>query len=179
MATLATTNVKHASSSSNNIVLHTDGTTHIPGHIVQVVQATTDTEVSTNSTTPSDTGLTVSITPTSSNSKILVLVSQAYRARHTAGPSVGGDIRLVRGSNVLVFGPGDYGIWHQNGTGNVDIFDRVNYQYLDSPSYTLGDSITYKTTAVSYNSAHYIWTQPAANATSKGNSYITVMEVAA
>ena len=163
MATLATTNVKHASSSSNNIVLHTDGTTHIPGHIVQVVQATTDTEVSTNSTTPSDTGLTVSITPTSSNSKILVLVSQAYRARHTAGPSVGGD----------------NGIWHQNGTGNVDIFDRVNYQYLDSPSYTLGDSITYKTTAVSYNSAHYIWTQPAANATSKGNSYITVMEVAA
>ena len=149
------------------------------GGIIQIKQATTDTEVSTNSQTAADTGLTVSITPTSSSSKVLVLVSQAYRLRHTAGPSVGGDIRLVRGSTVLVFGPGDYGIWHQNGSNQIDIFDRVNYQYLDSPSYTLGDSITYKTTAVSYNSAHYIWTQPAANATSKGNSYITVMEVAA
>ncbi len=37
MATLATTNIKHASSSSNNIVLNSDGTSYIPGHIIQVV----------------------------------------------------------------------------------------------------------------------------------------------
>tara|TARA_Y100000401_G_scaffold19472_1_gene13069 strand:+ start:385 stop:888 length:504 start_codon:yes stop_codon:yes gene_type:complete len=147
------------------------------GGIIQIKQATTDTEVSTNSQTAADTGLTVSITPTSSSSKVLVLVSQAYRIRHTAGPSVGGDIRLVRGSTVLVFGPGDYGIWHQNGSNQVDIFDRVNFHYLDSPNTT--SAVTYKTTAVTYNSAHYIWTQPYGNASSKGNSYITVMEVSA
>ncbi len=147
------------------------------GGIIQIKQATTDTEVSTNSQTAADTGLTVSITPTSSSSKVLVLVSQAYRLRHTAGPSVGGDIRLVRGSTVLVFGPGDYGIWHQNGSNQIDIFDRVNFHYLDSPNTT--SATTYKTTAVTYNSAHYIWTQPYGNASSKGNSYITVMEVSA
>ena len=146
------------------------------GGIIQIKQATTDTEVSTTSQTAADTGLTVSITPTSSSSKVLVLVSQAYRLRHTAGPSVGGDIRLVRGSTILVEGPGDYGIWHQNGSNQIDIFDRVNFHYLDSPNTT--SATTYKTTAVTYNRAHQIWTQPYAS-DSSGTSYITVMEVSA
>ena len=46
MATLSTTNIKHASSGSNNIVLAADGSTTISnlsnaGKILQVVQATT------------------------------------------------------------------------------------------------------------------------------------------
>ena len=73
MSTLATTNIKHASSSSNNIVLGSDGTSYIPGHIVQVKQTVKTDEFSTTSTSAVDvTGLSVSITPTSTSSKILV-----------------------------------------------------------------------------------------------------------
>ncbi len=147
------------------------------GGIVQIVNAVATSSMSTTSTSFTDTNLTATITPTSASSKVLVLVSQSHRLRNTSANTAGADIRLVRGSTVLVFGPGDYGIWHQNGSNQIDIFDRVNFHYLDSPNTT--SATTYKTTAVTYNSAHYIWTQPYGNASSKGNSYITVMEVSA
>ena len=42
------------------------------GHVVQVVQSTSTTQISTTSTSPVDTGFSASITPTSASSKILV-----------------------------------------------------------------------------------------------------------
>ena len=49
---------------------------HIPGHVMQVVQGTTSTNVTNNSTTYIDSGLSVNITPLSSSSKILVMAKQ-------------------------------------------------------------------------------------------------------
>lgn len=147
------------------------------GSIIQVVQFTTQTEVSNNGTTYQDTGLSQAITPTNANNKILVFVSQAYRLRNTTANTVGCDIRLIRGGTTLVQGPGNYGVWHQNGSGTVDIFNRMNYHYLDSPNTT--DSTTYKTMHATYHSDHYIYSQPYASATASGTSYLTLMEVAA
>ena len=77
MATLNTTNIKHGSSSSNNIVLASDGKVTFPqntGNILQVVQLNLDGGISTTSTTFTDaTGLTQDITTTGSN-KVLVEV---------------------------------------------------------------------------------------------------------
>ena len=77
MATLNATNLKHASSSSNNIVLNADGSTTIAsgvGKILQVVQAVkTDTQSLASSATPVDiTGLSVTITPASASSKFYI-----------------------------------------------------------------------------------------------------------
>ena len=78
MATLNATNLKHASSSSNNIVLAADGSTTISnlsggvGKILQVKQTfkndTTSTSGNSHVQIP---GLTVNITPSSSSNKIL------------------------------------------------------------------------------------------------------------
>jgi len=51
------------------------GTPMIPGHVVQVVSVNYNGADSTSSTTYVDTGLTASITPSSTSNKILVMVS--------------------------------------------------------------------------------------------------------
>lgn len=84
-ATLNTTNIKHASSGSNNIVLASDGSTTISnlsnaGKILQVVQ-TVKTSYFTNAsidTVYDVTGVSVDITPTSSSNKIYVTITGAY-----------------------------------------------------------------------------------------------------
>ena len=59
------------------------------GSVLQVVQATTSTEVSTTSTSYVSAGLSASITPTSSSNKILILVEiiadHRNQASHTGG----------------------------------------------------------------------------------------------
>lgn len=77
-ATLNTTNIKHASSGSNNIVLAADGSTTISnlsnaGKILQVKQALKKDVYSGNHYGNYNelTGLSVTITPTSSSSKLL------------------------------------------------------------------------------------------------------------
>ena len=97
--------------------------------VIQVVQATYNTEFSTTSNTFADIGLSASITPTSSSSRILVLYSVGYICQDT---NLGG-IRLLRGSTAL-----------QTSIRAVSR-DHASYfhnEYLDSPVAT--SSITYK-----------------------------------
>ena len=68
--TLTVQNIEGPSSGANaNKVI-------IPGHVIQVVHARTNTEVSGDTTTYTDTTLSASITPTSTSSKILIRVNQ-------------------------------------------------------------------------------------------------------
>ena len=89
MATLNATNLKHASSGSNNIVLNSDGSTTISnlsggvGKILQVV-STTKTDTASNSTASqswwsyTDTSLRATITPSSASNKILLMAQIAF-----------------------------------------------------------------------------------------------------
>jgi ABC-type tungstate transport system permease subunit len=54
------------------------------GQILQVVNAGYATEVTNSTTTPTDTGLTATITPKFSTSKILVIASQTGCAKYSA-----------------------------------------------------------------------------------------------
>ena len=84
MATLNTTNIKHASSGSNNIVLSADGSCTFPntstGKILQVVQTFKKDAFSTttNNNTVEITGLNASIAKTVASSKILIMVDIGY-----------------------------------------------------------------------------------------------------
>ena len=89
MATLNATNLKHASSGSNNIVLGSDGSTTISnlsggvGKILQVVHTIKSNGFSVSASTDnfSDiTGLSASITPASSSNKILINFQTSYSA---------------------------------------------------------------------------------------------------
>ena len=91
MATLNTTNIKHASSGSNNIVLNSDGSTTISGNatcsgtatgfgggkLLHVVQGGSNVASSQSvaSKATADTGIQVYITPSSASSKILIIAT--------------------------------------------------------------------------------------------------------
>ena len=108
------------------------------GSVLQVVQGTYSTQVSSSSSTYADTGLTATITPKFATSKILVSVM------HTACNKANSDtfltLRLLRNStSIAVFETaGGY-------TGNASpiYFGACGIDYLDSPATT--SATTYKT----------------------------------
>jgi hypothetical protein len=148
------------------------------GGIIQTIQESTTTLVSTTSTSAVDSTLSATITPTSTSSKILVFVSQQFRLRRTSGDSSGGSFILLRGSTTIHTGPGRYGIWFQaGGSSAIDHYQRWNIQVFDSPNTT--SATTYKTQLTVHNSSHNLRAQPVGISGSgiDGKSYITLMEV--
>ena len=149
------------------------------GGVVQVVQASTDTQVSLTATTYTDLGLSATITPRFSTSKILMMVSLQAFGSHTADFYVG--IRYVRDSTTI-FTPvanstGSYEFGTNTDSGTRSWYSRINPpQILDSPNTT--SAVTYKPQARMYSGGtmnfHYN-----TSTVDKGSSYITLMEISA
>ena len=106
-----------------------------PGHVMQVVQTQTVSPGDSTSATFADTGLTANITPSSTSSKILVIVDHT-NVQKTGSTQVG--IKLFRDSTL---------IRQSRYLGNTNDSSRshisVQILELDSPSST--SQITYKT----------------------------------
>jgi len=136
------------------------------GKLLQVVNADTNSAVTSSSTTYVDTGLTASITPSSTSSKILVTVHQSYNIP-TSGNGMG--IKLVRGSTDLRT-HGSY-VGYTAAGGEV-ITGHFSISYLDSPSTT--SSTTYKT-----QFARLTGSSSASVNNFSIYSYITLMEIGA
>ena len=108
------------------------------GNVLQVVSATYATTVTSTSSSYSDTGLTASITPTSSSSKILVLINQAGCGK-LAGDG-GLSLKLVRGTtDVGVFSIGS----GYDGDTGYNYIGSCSASFLDLPS--SASSVAYKT----------------------------------
>ena len=152
----ANTNTRLAIGSTGNVLTVSGG---VPvwsapaggGKVLQVVAATTSTEKSIASTSFTDTNLTVTITPSSASSKILILSSQqVYMSSGTAEFTNSG-YRLVRGAtpDVILNYSGDYDqataiyVETLSNPKNVGGTFWVPITYLDSPATT--SAITYKT----------------------------------
>jgi hypothetical protein len=149
--------------------------------IIQVVSTTLNTSFSTSGTYNSwvdVTGLSVSITPTSSSSKILVIFE-------IMGVSTSnGWVRLVRDSTAISVGttagsrPAVSSGNLTSGNGNIQLQDSG--VYLDSPATT--SATTYKMQVITDTGTFYInrTTNDSDNVYSgRGVSSITVMEVPA
>lgn len=107
--------------------------------VVQIVTATTNTQVSIATTTFTDTGLTATITPTSASNKVLVFISQNGLGK-TGSTTMGYDYKLLRGATNVAFPVYSGGI--------VRTIDEVytfsmSGTYLDAPATT--SATTYKT----------------------------------
>ena len=156
-----------------------DGTNR---YVVQVVNQTTGTAVNVSSSTPTATGLSLSITPSSANNKILVIYSFCFgiSGQH-------GGFRLMRDSTPIGNGAGAgnrvpclayfYGYNH-----NEYDMERYGGNYLDSPGDT--NAHTYKiqmatphTPCNNHIMFNYLYNDTNANHTGRGSSTITVMEV--
>ena len=140
------------------------------GSVLQVVNATYATSTSNNTGTYADTGLTASITPTSSSSKILVLVNQ-NGVYADGNAQAGVNLKLLRGATDLAtFGLG-VGVHASTGTSNLS-FGSSSTCYLDSPATT--SATTYKT-QFARASGGQVFVQEGTGTVST----ITLMEIAA
>ena len=108
------------------------------GRIIQTVQATDGSPLSSSSTSYVDTGLTASITPSSTSNKILVLVSMGVFGADAAGTS-GASIKLLRNSTDLIV----HSSMGAHPTITYIYTAGTSFSYLDSPSSI--SSLTYKT----------------------------------
>ena len=146
MATLNATNLKHASSSSNNIVLASDGSTTISnlsggvGKILQVVSTTkTDTfsESSIDEGEHSGAAISVTITPSASSSKIFVMASLNIGLNNDNEVS----FAFFRNGSILTGAIGDAAS-NRTRTGfggkceSTSATEGVSGFYLDSPNTT-------------------------------------------
>ena len=140
------------------------------GKVLQVVYGMYNTQTLINNAGYTDTGLSLSITPSSASSKVLVLTSNfVYYAESSGNPGIG--TQIVRTSTAVyeqhptqnslaIVGPA---------SGNRGLLASVNMQYLDSPSTT--SATTYKTQAKSNCAAYLQW--------DGGKSNIILMEIGA
>jgi len=107
--------------------------------ILQIVTGTTTTDtgaLAVTSFSSGDTGLTASITPSSTSSKILVMVSQTLSLYRDSNLEILGFINIVRGSTEIWEG-------HAIGRSAPLLINPVTVAYVDSPSTT--SATTYKT----------------------------------
>ena len=110
----------------------TSGTVAIPNHVIQVVNSTYSTQTESTSSTFADTGLTASITPSSSTSKILVIaqVSSCFTT-HNTNTEI--DVNLLRDATQIIATMGGRG---GNASTGGDAIGTVGCAFLDSPATT-------------------------------------------
>ena len=150
------------------------------GKLLQAVTVSHGSNSSNSTTTLADTGLSASITPSATSSKILVMVSQTYIIRKS-GNEFGFSILIYRGSTAIM---DDINGAHYHNHANFSGFgsggtwfewqNTWNHTILDSPNTT--SATTYKTMFGLYNTSggHYL----GVNNDGK-ESFMTLLEIGA
>jgi hypothetical protein len=118
------------------------------GKVLQVVSGTYSTATTTTSSTYVDTGLSLSITPSATTSKVLIFTTQPTFV-NKSGTNLGGKFQLVRGSTAILVHERSLLMVATNALNYVG--SVVTMAYLDSPSTT--SSTTYKTQFAQVDSA--------------------------
>ena len=203
MATLNATNLKHASAVSNNIVLAADGSTTISnlsggvGKILQVVVNNKSDTVSisgqnNNGSFGTVTGINVTVTPTAASSKILVQFCLG-KVGHSSNSTGVRFTRSVAGGTAAAIKVGDAAGSRQVVSTNILGSNLVNsghaqafnYQFVDTPSYSVGQAIVYQM-EVQTEGSNSFYVNRTVDDTNNTNIYfarafstITAMEIAA
>ena len=165
--------------------------TYNGGGIIQVKQTVKTDVFSSNSSSFHDiTGMSVSITPTRSDSKVLIQVSLSYGGQD----NMYAGINLVRGSTTVIRGVAgsgsntraSFGIGGDNNNFQYKLVSAT-FTYLDSPATT--NATTYKLQGIATGSSsptqYYLINSPYKSVLSsdtnsyiiRGTSTITAMEV--
>ena len=163
---------------TNNQVLTADSTTATGlkwataaggGKLLQLVNATYATATTLSTTTWTDIGLSASITPSSTSSKILVMISIPVYIQKGSQADAYGSWKLLRGTTDLI------GMNIIGNTTGADPVISLNYHWYDNPATT--SSTTYKVQGkvfIAGMSAVFQYKN-----TVFGDSSITLMEIGA
>jgi len=147
MSSLNVTNIKHPSSSINNIVLASDGTCSFGGGAGKVVKYARSSGYSTQesgtSTSWTNTGFTATFTPTSASNKVLIVLSPVQVTTRD-GYSTDVDIARTIGATTTQLGVNQEsapaGLGGAYSSSYMDTRNTIVYQ--DTPNTT--SQITYR-----------------------------------
>ena len=153
-------------SSSNTITVAAGHTLSAPGHVIQVVQSTLTSTPTSTSTSFADTGLSVTITPKSASSKILVKADYGTGSGASSGGMV---IQFLRGSTVLFYRGVSY-------SGSAATYGVDAFSHLHSPATT--SSITYKVQYKTQSASSTAYFNAAYGGYPNPTAHITAMEIA-
>jgi len=137
------------------------------GKVLQVVSDGTSTAASSSSGTYADTGLSVSITPSSTSSKILIIGTQADCYKDNSDLANAIHLRLMRDSTEIL----DICDQSLDTRTFLEFRSNISFNYLDSPSTT--SATTYKTQFHNQGS----WASVSVQEQGAGRSTITVLEI--
>jgi len=128
---------------TNGLTFNNATTQASAGCVLQVVYASTTTRTIGTSTTYVDvTGLTATITPKFSTSKILVLINCSYGTGSSTGAESSLAINLVRGSTQVYALTQAWDLRAATASGESNMYFNGGFTYQDSPATT--SSTTYK-----------------------------------
>ena len=146
--------------------LHSQGTTKMPaGSVLQVVQGVYSTQTTISATAYTDSGLSASITPSSTSNKILI--TWTTHAALTNGSTRGWGCKLLRNSTAVYTEGTNYRTYGDQNTGDIRL--TTAQSHLDSPSTT--SAITYKVQVSAHNTAGTQFNQ------ASSETQITLMEI--
>ena len=151
---------------TNGLTFPNSTTQASAGQVIQVVNAITNAQGTSTTSTYADSNLTATITPKFSTSKILVIVDQTGLGKSTNDTRV--KLKLVRNSTDLYEFEFSAGFTSSSATSRVG---GASINYLDSPATT--SATTYKTQFASYSNTGYAYVQ-----VDNCYSSITLMEIA-
>jgi hypothetical protein len=147
MSRIIVDSIRNSSASSDGITLSSDGKVAFPntstGKVLQVVEGSTTTTVSTTSAGYIDTGLSQAITPLQTGSQILVIVSQ-HVGFERYSTSNGASLKLLQDSTVLYDPPQLYESYLYVGGGFMSLKLRAHLTFKHAHGKTAGTSTTYK-----------------------------------
>ena len=139
--------------------------------VLQVVSSTWTTAASNSTTTYADTGLTATITPSATSSKVLVFFAQNGCGKEAGNSGSELQIQLLRTATQIGFATGG-----SNNTSSVQYFGAISMAILDSPATT--SAVTYKTQFRNYAAAASVRVQTG-NSTTNDTSTMILMEISA
>jgi len=142
------------------------------GRVLQVVNVTYGTFTTFTTSTFVDSGLSASITPSNSTSKILVEVFLAGCGK--TGTDSAFVAKLVRGSTTITNMEGNAGSTNSSATNSIG---TVAISYLDSPATT--SSTTYKVQCLSASNASSTRINDYYSGTNPSVCTMTLMEISA
>lgn len=133
MSTLKTNTIQAATGSTVNVA--SGNVLNAPGHVIQVVQVTSNTQFTMNSTSYAATPLVLTITPSSTSSKILINFNTSSYANGSGTFSV---FDIFRGtvSGTSLSGAASYGLAQNYSGSNGSPLSTVSGMVLDSPNTT-------------------------------------------
>jgi len=143
------------------------------GSVLQVVQGLTTTETTTSSSTPVNTTIAASITPTSSTSKILILIKISEAVKTNASASNRIQLRLYKNGVNMSFNASSFMMSGNLYTATaVEARGSLGFNYLDSPATT--SALEYRVYMASNDATSAVSVQ-----NNSSPSTIILMEIAA